>query len=68
MLTQPMKKLTYKNGLSLVRKNNDAKTIFSDASDELFYSESNMRYLQSIMHDVREGKAHFAEHDLIEID
>lgn len=31
-----------------------------------FYSESNIRYLESIVRDIKEGKAHFAEHDLIE--
>lgn len=29
-----------------------------------FYSESNMRYLEGIAHDVAQGKAHFAEHEL----
>lgn len=33
-----------------------------------FFTESNMRYLESIMQDVKEGKANFAEHDLIEVD
>lgn len=35
---------------------------------DLFFTESNMRYLESIMQDVKEGKANFAEHDLIEVD
>ena len=33
-----------------------------------FYSESNLRHLESVMQDVKTGKAHFAEHDLIEVD
>ncbi len=33
-----------------------------------FYSESNMRYLEKIMSDVKTGKAHFHEHELIETD
>lgn len=33
-----------------------------------FYHENNQRYLESIMKDVRSGQAHFAEHDLIEVD
>lgn len=33
-----------------------------------FYSESNMRYLEQVMSDVKSGKAHFAEHELIEDD
>ncbi len=33
-----------------------------------FYSESNIRYLEGIVQDIRNGRAHFAEHDLIEVD
>lgn len=33
-----------------------------------FYSESNLRYLEQIMSDVKTGKAHFEEHGLIEVD
>lgn len=33
-----------------------------------FFTESNIRHLESIMQDVKEGKANFAEHDLIEVD
>ena len=33
-----------------------------------FYSESNLRYLEGIARDIKEGRAHFTEHDLIEVD
>ena len=33
-----------------------------------FYSDNNIRYLESILQDVKKGKAHFAEHELIEVD
>jgi DNA-damage-inducible protein J len=33
-----------------------------------FYSESNIKYLESIVNDIKEGKANFAEHALIEAD
>lgn len=33
-----------------------------------FYSASNIRYLEKIKQDVEEGNAHFAEHELIEVD
>ena len=33
-----------------------------------FYSESNIRYLENIMADIKNGKAHFEEHELIEVD
>ena len=39
-----------------------------ELSADAFYSESNIRHLESIMQDVKDGKAHFAEHDLIEED
>ena len=35
-----------------------------DVSADRFYSESNMRYLNGIVNDVREGRAHFTEHAL----
>lgn len=38
-----------------------------EVSADPFYSESNLRHLENIMQDVKEGKAHFAEHDLIEV-
>ena len=31
-----------------------------------FYDERNMRYLEKIFDDIRSGKAHFEEHELIE--
>ena len=42
------------------------KRIPFEVSIDPFYSESNLRYLQNIARDIKEGKAHFAEHDLIE--
>lgn len=39
-----------------------------EISADPFYSESNMRYLEGIVRDIRDGKAHFAEHELIEVD
>lgn len=37
-----------------------------EISVDPFYSESNMRYLKSIARDIKSGRAHFAEHDLVE--
>ncbi|MBO4815387.1 MAG: type II toxin-antitoxin system RelB/DinJ family antitoxin [Clostridia bacterium] len=31
-----------------------------------FYSESNVKYLEKVISDVKEGKAKFEEHELIE--
>lgn len=31
-----------------------------------FYSDSNISYLESIARDIKDGKAHFTEHDLID--
>ena len=44
------------------------KRIPFDVSVDPFYSESNIRYLGNIVRDIKEGKAHFVEHDLIEVD
>jgi len=39
-----------------------------DVSVDSFYSESNIKYLESIVQDIKAGKAHFAEHELLEDD
>ena len=44
------------------------KRIPFDVSIDPFYSESNIRYLENIVRDIKNGEAHFAEHDLIEVD
>jgi DNA-damage-inducible protein J len=33
-----------------------------------FARDTNIRYLEKIAQEIKEGKAHFAEHDLIEVD
>ncbi len=37
-----------------------------ELSADPFYSESNVRYLENVMQDIKAGKAHFAEHTLLE--
>lgn len=44
------------------------KRIPFEVSVDPFYSESNVRYLESVARDIKEGKAHFVEHDLVEVD
>ena len=44
------------------------KRIPFEVSVDPFYSDSNIRYLENIVRDIKDGKAHFAEHDLIEVD
>lgn len=44
------------------------KRIPFEVSVDPFYSDGNIRYLESIARDIKEGKAHFAEHNLIEAD
>ena len=34
--------------------------------EELFYSESNMKYLEKVIADIESGTAKLVEHDLIE--
>ena len=41
--------------------------ISAECSDP-FYSPSNIRYLEELKRDIEAGNAHFAEHDLIEVD
>ena len=41
--------------------------ISAERSD-LFYSESNIRYLEALKRDIEAGNAHFAKHELIEVD
>ena len=43
------------------------KRIPFEVSVDPFYSESNIRYLENIVHDIKNGKANFAEHELIEV-
>ena len=44
------------------------KRIPFDVCVDPSYSESNVRYLEKMVHDVQSGQAHFAEHELIEGD
>lgn len=37
-------------------------------SADPFYSEQNIRYLEKIARDVAQGKAHFSEHEILEVD
>ncbi len=50
------------------KKVGNERRIPFEVSADPFYSESNVNYLKSIIKDIEEGKAHFAEHDLIEAD
>lgn len=51
-----------------LRKVAREKRIPFELSADPFYSENNIRHLENIMQDVKDGKAHFEEHDLIEED
>ena len=44
------------------------KRIPFELSADPFYSVNNVRYLENVMNDIKDGKAHFAEHDLIEVE
>lgn len=50
------------------RKVGREKRIPFEVSIDPFYSDSNMRHLEKIARDIKEGKAHFEEHELIEVD
>ena len=49
----------------LVKLGNECRIPFEVSADP-FYSESNQNYLRKIAADIKNGTAHFAEHDLIE--
>ncbi len=51
-----------------LRKVAREKRIPFELSVDPFYSESNISYLENVMQDIKDGKAHFAEHNLIEAD
>jgi DNA-damage-inducible protein J len=44
------------------------KRIPFDVSVDPFYSENNIRYLENLVRDIQNGKAHFSEHELIEVE
>ena len=44
------------------------KRIPFDVSVDPFYSESNMRYLEKIAQDIAQGRTHFAERELSEVE
>lgn len=44
------------------------KRIPFEVSVDPFYSDSNIRYLERKKREIDEGRAHFAEHDLIEVE
>ena len=52
--------MTQKITNSNIDKNTEKKV------EELFYSESNMKYLEKTITDIESGKAKLVEHDLIE--
>lgn len=37
-----------------------------EVSVDPFYSEANIKYLEGIANDIKTGKAHFEQHDLLE--
>ena len=52
----------------ICKKGRQRKRIPFEVSVDPFYSESNIRYLENIVHDIKNGKANFAEHELIEVE
>ena len=43
------------------------KRIPFEVSIDPFYSEGNIRYLESVVCDIKEGKANFVEYSLLEV-
>lgn len=60
--------LSMSAAFTVLQKVGREKRIPFEVSVDPFYSDSNIRYLENIVRDIKDGKAHFAEHDLIEED
>lgn len=70
-----MEKVCAELGLSMsaaftifAKKVGREKRIPFELSVDPFYTESNVRYLETVMRDVQNGNAHFVEHEIIEVD
>ena len=48
------------------KKVGNERRIPFEITAEPYYSESSMRYIERIVREINEGKAHFSEHELIE--
>ncbi len=51
---------------AVIKKVSFKKHINIDLDIDPFYSDSNIKYLENLDKDVKQGKAHFSQHDLIE--
>ena len=72
-LKKNMEKVCSDLGLSLTaaftifaKKVTREKRIPFEISADPFYSENNIRYLEKVIEDIKEGRAKLSEHDLIE--
>lgn len=67
-MAQEYSKRELSKSTSTISEREGEETLQSQSKivDNPFYLESNMRYLKNIMQEIKEGKAHFVEHDLIE--
>ena len=50
------------------KKVGNERRIPFEISADPFFCESNMRHLENVMQDAKDGKANFSEHKLIETD
>ena len=71
-LKKDMEKVCSEIGLSMTaaftifaKKVAREKRIPFEVSADPFYSESNMRYLEQVIKDIKEGRAKLSEHNLI---
>ena len=67
-LKQEYEEKVPKNEKDFGKKVSNEKRISFEKSEDPFYSDSNIQYLENIVRDIKDGKAHFAEHDLIDVD
>jgi DNA-damage-inducible protein J len=73
-IKKSMEKVCSDMGLSMsaaftifAKKVSRERRIPFEVNADPFYSNENIRYLENIIKDIKKGKAHFEEHDLIEV-
>lgn len=73
-IKKSMEKVCSDMGLSMsaaftifAKKVSRERRIPFEVNADPFYSKENIRYLENIIKDIKTDKAHFEEHDLIEV-
>jgi hypothetical protein len=60
--------IKYEKDNSMVQKVVNEQRIPFEIFVDSFYSESNIRHLENVMRDIKDGNSHFAKHNLVEFE